>query len=355
MSKELPSPPITSESIELMESKTPACPSTNHTIATATIWMMPSAIESTKEVFITDHASICTSRSWAIRCLRGGTATASPATAAGFAGAALAGVVAGFAGVVLLLAVGVEAGLLGAGFAVGVLVGAGDMGFFVFEAGAAFAADPVDTGGSVAAADAVFAAGPAAAAGAGDAGEAPVGEPDLADLGVDVEGLEAGPEVGVDFTGEVLLPAGAGAEPALEAEPVLDAELAAGAEPVPGPEPGLEAVPEGFGDPACVVDPGVCFAAPFAGFEPGLDVPPEAPVVPAGAPGSGLVRLRGGTSGFGGDFLGRLMLTPRRPADQHRLSHLTPHQLRSCHRRHCLARHCAPPRRQSLSPWGSQI
>src|SRR4029079_4888531 len=54
------------------ESQTPAAPSTLHTIATATMVTMPNAIESRNAVFITDQASTCTSRSWALRGRRFG-------------------------------------------------------------------------------------------------------------------------------------------------------------------------------------------------------------------------------------------------------------------------------------------
>ena len=54
-----------------MESHTPAAPSTDMMIATATTSTMPRAIESRNEVFITDQASIWTSRSWARRARLG--------------------------------------------------------------------------------------------------------------------------------------------------------------------------------------------------------------------------------------------------------------------------------------------
>src|SRR5215208_6756937 len=54
-----------------MESQTPAAPSTDQTIATATTVTMPKAIESRNAVFITDQGSRCTSRRRALRVPRG--------------------------------------------------------------------------------------------------------------------------------------------------------------------------------------------------------------------------------------------------------------------------------------------
>ena len=64
-------PPTTSRTVWLIESHTSAAPRTVQTISTETTITMPRAIESRKEVFITDQASIWTRRSWARRVRRG--------------------------------------------------------------------------------------------------------------------------------------------------------------------------------------------------------------------------------------------------------------------------------------------
>src|SRR3954467_6481286 len=72
----------------LMESHTPAAPSTDHTMRTETIVTMPKAIESRNAVFMTDQGSIRLSRS---RARRGGLRPcAALRTAGGEPGLALA-------------------------------------------------------------------------------------------------------------------------------------------------------------------------------------------------------------------------------------------------------------------------
>src|SRR6478672_8533801 len=58
-----------SRTVVLMESHTPAAPSTDHTISTETIVTTPRAIDRRNAVFITDHGSMRVSRS---RARRGG-------------------------------------------------------------------------------------------------------------------------------------------------------------------------------------------------------------------------------------------------------------------------------------------
>ena len=227
-----------------------------------------------------------------MRCLRGGTTTASrtvvsDAVAAGFAGAALAATDAAFAG----------AGFPAAGFAGATFAGSA-------FAGATFA--------DAAFAGAVFA-------------------------GAVFAGVTAGLS-GVCFDSGLL-----GA---------LGVCFAAAALGVGG---------FGFGVDFAVGSVPVCFlggdAGPVAlaveveaGSLPGLPSV-EALAAPAAA---GVLRLRGGASGLGGVFLGRLMITPRRRVGRPRLCHLSPHQHLSC-RRHCRVRRCEPRPRRSPWPWGSQI
>src|SRR5829696_4211921 len=58
-----------SRTVVLMESQTPAAPSTDHTISTETMLTTPSAIDRRNAVFITDHGSMRVSRR---RARRGG-------------------------------------------------------------------------------------------------------------------------------------------------------------------------------------------------------------------------------------------------------------------------------------------
>src|SRR3954452_20269234 len=60
-----------SETVLLIESQTPAAPSTDQTTATATTVTMPKAIDSRNDVFMTDHGSRCTNRRRGRRVPRG--------------------------------------------------------------------------------------------------------------------------------------------------------------------------------------------------------------------------------------------------------------------------------------------
>src|SRR6478609_8922214 len=62
-------PPTMSCTVWLMESHTPAAPSTDHTISTETMVTTPRAIDSRNAVFITDHGSMRVRRR---RARRGG-------------------------------------------------------------------------------------------------------------------------------------------------------------------------------------------------------------------------------------------------------------------------------------------
>src|SRR6476619_4527393 len=62
---------MTSPTVLLIESQTPAAPSTDITTATATTVTMPNAIDSRNDVFITDQGSRWTSRRRALRVPRG--------------------------------------------------------------------------------------------------------------------------------------------------------------------------------------------------------------------------------------------------------------------------------------------
>src|SRR6476646_3670220 len=64
--------PTMSRTVVLMESQTPAAPSTDHTISTETIVTTPRAMDSRNAVFITDHGSMRVSRR---RARRGGRLT----------------------------------------------------------------------------------------------------------------------------------------------------------------------------------------------------------------------------------------------------------------------------------------
>src|SRR6478735_1353960 len=59
--------PTMSRTVVLMESQTPAAPSTDHTISTETMVTTPRAMDSRNAVFITDHGSMRVSRSLARR------------------------------------------------------------------------------------------------------------------------------------------------------------------------------------------------------------------------------------------------------------------------------------------------
>src|SRR3954470_13008127 len=77
--------PTMSRTVELMESQTPAAPSTDHTINTETMVTTPRAMESRNAVFITDHGSIRVNRR---RARRGGRlALAARAARVGWRGA----------------------------------------------------------------------------------------------------------------------------------------------------------------------------------------------------------------------------------------------------------------------------
>src|SRR5689334_19945455 len=75
----------------LMESQTPAAPSTDHTMKTDTTVTMPNAIESRNDTFITDHGSMRLSRSRARRGARDGVDDVRRAGADGAVGADVVG------------------------------------------------------------------------------------------------------------------------------------------------------------------------------------------------------------------------------------------------------------------------